>query len=139
MITKEQYHQLTATWSAKKEHTAAEHIAYNILRGKDAKLGFTPIASHNISKITSNCCNPWNGFNQARADVIRDLTRYFQEASRDEARRMVRYGRYTDENAAFADLTLRIADQQKAIEQRFMDTFGIKLTGSLAEALKAAL
>jgi hypothetical protein len=45
ILTKEQYQALKSDWSANKTHSAAEILAYNVLRGVDPHRGFTPITN----------------------------------------------------------------------------------------------
>ena len=60
IISKEEFIQAQTTWKAKKEHSAALHIIYNILRGNDPKSGFV-VKSKNIQGN-----DPWYGYNLAR-------------------------------------------------------------------------
>lgn len=62
-ITKEQFTTLVSTWADKKDHTARDHIIYNVLRGKPADLGFTERKS-NIQGL-----DPWYAFNNALHDA----------------------------------------------------------------------
>ena len=52
--------KLKAAWVSKSEHTASEHIIYNLLRGKDAKRGF----NQRLTSIQGN--DPWYAFNLAK-------------------------------------------------------------------------
>ena len=70
-ISKEQFIQSQQAWKSVKEHSSLEHIIYNVIRGKDADRGFVPIQG--TSKIISNSCDKWNGFNQP----LRRLKSYF--------------------------------------------------------------
>jgi len=58
-ITKEQFTAMLAAWRSKTEHTAGQHIIYNILRSKPAKLGF----AEKQKNIQGN--DPWFAFKQA--------------------------------------------------------------------------
>lgn len=138
MMTKEQYQQMITIWSAKKYHTAAEHIAYNILRGKDAKLGFTPIASHNTNKITSNNCDPYNGFSQAKSALGRRIGLLLQEPSDWAAKRMVADKKAVSYEEAMVILRARIDEAASAEKKWFRDTFGLELTFAIAAALRDA-
>lgn len=67
MITKEQFVEFRSKWKSIKEHTAMEHVLYNILRGKDLNHGFSPIKKEN--KVVSNSCDRWNGVNSALSEL----------------------------------------------------------------------
>jgi uncharacterized protein YhfF len=45
IIDTEQYLKAKAAWSKRQDHSSAEMIIYNILRGFDATRGFTPISN----------------------------------------------------------------------------------------------
>lgn len=45
MLTKEQYITVLRTWRNEKEHTALEHILYNVLRNKSSDEGFIELKS----------------------------------------------------------------------------------------------
>jgi hypothetical protein len=62
IIDKEQYQALKAAWKNKQNHSASEMIAYNILRGFDAKRGFTPTTNQ---KKLINGRAEWHAFQQA--------------------------------------------------------------------------
>lgn len=60
IISKEEFLTARKSWKKKDSHSAALHIIYNILRGKDPKSGFTAKSKN----IQGN--DPWYGYNQAR-------------------------------------------------------------------------
>jgi hypothetical protein len=62
-ISKEQFNAVTAAWKNSKDHTAAEHIVYNVLRNKPVDNGFTE-KHKNIQG-----CDSWYGFNQALSNA----------------------------------------------------------------------
>ena len=59
IISREEFVQLKALWATKKNHTAGEHIIYNILRGKSPKYGFI----EKTKNIQGN--NPWYAYRMA--------------------------------------------------------------------------
>jgi hypothetical protein len=67
MLNKEQYITVIKTWKSKKEHTAEDHIVYNILRGKESALGFIAITDWGRLNASSN--EPWNSYNNAAKNV----------------------------------------------------------------------
>jgi len=63
IIDKEQYLKLKAAWKKQETHSSSEIVAYNILRGFDAKRGFT----EKTNKIKlANGATPWQAFESAR-------------------------------------------------------------------------
>lgn len=62
--------QFIINWKSSSKHSAAQHLLYNLIRGKDARHGFTPIVG--TSKIISNRCDAWNGWTQA-LNTLRSL------------------------------------------------------------------
>lgn len=63
-ISKEQYETIKKSW-AEHKHSAPWHIIYNILRSKDAALGFTERTKH------IQCNDAWWGFNSSLDDARR--------------------------------------------------------------------
>jgi hypothetical protein len=83
IFTKEQFIQSQQAWKSNDaKHSAMEHIAYNIVRGKPADRGFISIQRPN--KIESNSCDKWNGFNQP----LRSLKGLFTNTSVWQAERI---------------------------------------------------
>lgn len=119
-ITKEQYHTIIAAWAAKKEHTAAEHIIYNVLRGKSVTLGF----KEKSVNIQGN--DPWFGFNtalfnaQQKVSIAKDRE-YVEKYSNDPTKEQ--WVRYTKQG---------IEERTKAFET----TFGVPLTDELYDFIK---
>ena len=60
---------IVTSWKSVREHSAAQHIMYNVLRGKPITTGFTPIREHNVNKICSSNNDKWNGFNIALSQL----------------------------------------------------------------------
>ena len=115
-ITKEQYHTIIAAWAAKKEHTAAEHIIYNVLRGKSVTLGF----KEKSVNIQGN--DPWFGFNTALFNAQQTVSiakdrEYVEKYSNDPTKELWVRG---------------IEERTKAFET----TFGVPLTEELYDFIK---
>lgn len=73
-ISKEQFAELITAWKKNEQHSASQHIIYNILRSKPADLGFSPRGKN----IQGN--NPWYSFNESVTNarwICRDAT-YFK-------------------------------------------------------------
>lgn len=117
-ITKEQFTALTAAWKAKASHSAAEHIIYNILRSKDAKLGFC----EKTKSIQGN--DPWYGFKTALSEA-KSLcgTKNLWEQYRGNER----YARSVEG----ADARI------KANQAVFLNTFGMEMPADFFEQLGA--
>lgn len=115
-FTKEQITAAIQRWRAKKEHTCAEHVIYNAIRGKSLKHGFT----ERTSKIQNN--NPWFGYTQAllQAQNITSLVNPW-ERWRDTTR---------DSIAIRGDALIARRAQE------FKDAWGFELTQELETALK---
>jgi hypothetical protein len=121
--TKEQYTQIHATWRTRQQHSAAQHVIYNLLRGMDPRRGFTNIKSSN--KIISNCNDAWHGFHQA-CQVARGT--YSSYRRPDIWRRIDgKLQLVTAEDPAVL---------QKKCEDLFLAQFGVELTDELRELLK---
>jgi len=69
-ISREQYLTIKATWAAKHDHTAWQHIIYNILRNKPADYGFIARNKH----IQGD--NPWFAYNEALATAKNYLSKH---------------------------------------------------------------
>ena len=109
-------HTIIAAWAAKKEHTAAEHIIYNVLRGKSVTLGF----KEKSNNIQGN--DPWFGFNNALFNALRAKDReYVEKYSNDPTKES--WVRYTKQC---------IEERTKAFES----TFGVPLTDELYDFIK---
>lgn len=67
-FTKEQFVTIKKSWADKESHSAEDHIIYNAIRGLPLDRGFTPLTLPH--KISSNNCDAWNGFNQARSNIL---------------------------------------------------------------------
>jgi len=70
IIEKEAYLNVLAAWKKTANHTAADHIIYNALRGFDIKRGFSPVVKP--SKL-SNGFTEWGAYNMAKAHAIASL------------------------------------------------------------------
>ena len=66
LINKTQYLSAKQYWNKITNRSPSDHIIYNLIRGFDAKRGFTEIT--NRTKL-SNGANPWAGFESAKADA----------------------------------------------------------------------
>ena len=139
MITKEQYHQMTTSWSNKKAHSAAEHILYNALRSKDLKIGFTPIAPHNYSKINSNNRDAWNGFKQAKTTASKLLPSFREFSPHDH--HINYHARCNNLLLAEARAALIKQHQQHEAEKgkRLQELFSIEFNAEICEKLMEAL
>lgn len=62
IIEKDQYLNVLAAWKQTKDHKAADHIIYNVLRGFDPKRGFSPITK--ATKL-ANGAQEWGGYGDA--------------------------------------------------------------------------
>lgn len=60
LISREEFGQLKSAWATRSEHTAAEHIIYNLLRSKLAKHGFV----EKTKNIQGN--DPWYAYSLAK-------------------------------------------------------------------------
>lgn len=82
ILSKEQYQLFNEKFieaANAKSLTSANIILNNILRGKDARRGFTPIT--NPTKLNHGA-NEWQGFDAARSQLVHYLRwsrKYFQE------------------------------------------------------------
>jgi len=155
IITKEQYLAAKTAWKSNKEHSAAELLTYNLLRGFPLERGFTPFKETNKNKIDSNNCDRWNGFNQALYTARNSVS--FRETS-DEFF-LKKYGREQKHSVSFFDKirgvrpqpdTITLPDyaikyQEMAIsnnkidKDKFQKIFGLELTEELSILLKAVL
>lgn len=116
-ITKEQFTALTAAWRAKASHSATEHIIYNILRSKDAKLGFVERAKN----IQGN--DSWYAYKEAL------------KAAKSLCSTKNPWAQYKDtpHSRSYESGEARI----KANQQKFKDTFGIDMPADFEEQLGA--
>lgn len=69
-LTKEQIQTIKKSWSSAKIHSVVMHIIYNALRGKDVKLGFTPVSNPNKLRCHKD---PLVSFKNAKYDAIHTL------------------------------------------------------------------
>ena len=72
IISREEFIQVKESWASKKNHTAGEHIVYNILRGKGFKHGFIE-KTKNIQGS-----NPWYAYSMAKCDAW-NMSRFYNE------------------------------------------------------------
>lgn len=63
-ISKEDYLTVKKTWASKQNHSAKDHVLYNVLRGKDAKLGFSEKTKH----IQGN--DSWYGYKSSLKNAM---------------------------------------------------------------------
>jgi hypothetical protein len=116
-ISKEQFTALTAAWRSRKDHTAAEHIIYNVLRGKPAKQGFKQREKH----VQGN--DPWYAFSCALSEACRMFDyRNMWDQHRD--------------NDKYAESWSRM---DAKIKQKRLDNtqlFGFELPGDIVEQLR---
>lgn len=63
MTNKELKQTVKSNWNKEKQHNAELHVIYNILRGKDASAGFTPV-KENTNKARNNNGDLYNAFNR---------------------------------------------------------------------------
>jgi hypothetical protein len=95
IINKDQYNTLKAAWKKEATHSSVDMIAYNILRGFDAKRGFTPIRS--VKKLT-NGMKEWQAFNDALSTFKRYLegaitpSRWNPESQKQYQKQLEKYG-----------------------------------------------
>ena len=114
-ISKEQYQAVLNTWKQKKEHSAAEHIIYNVLRSKSPSFGFS-IKSKNIQGD-----DPWFGFNRAlkEAQTICNTVNPWEKY------------KGTDHNSSYE----RGLSQINEKISKFKNIFGIELTSEIFEMI----
>lgn len=117
-LTKEQFTSLSAAWKARRHHTGSEHIIYNILRSKSAKLGFC----ERTTSVQNN--DTWYGFHTALQGA---------KAMCNTANKMERYRG----NERYAQSVQAEDDRIKARLAYFKGTFGIELPADLLELLGA--
>ncbi len=119
-ISKEQFVALLAAWKASTHHTAAEHIIYNILRSKDARLGFI----ERKSNIQGD--NPWYAYKLAREDAMRlcSLANPWEK--------------YSDPASPYHKSYLGGQKQVEERQKRFKDRFGIDVPEGIMELLEGA-
>jgi len=117
-ISKEQFVALLAAWKASTHHTAAEHIIYNILRSKDARLGFI----ERKSNIQGD--DPWYAYKLALNDALRLCSL---------ANPWEKY-KDTSHHGSYVGGQKQVEERQK----RFKDRFGIDIPEGLLELLKGA-
>lgn len=81
-ISKEEYLTVKKTWASKQDHSAVDHVLYNVLRGKDAKLGF----SEKTKNIQGN--DSWYSYKSSMKTAIYrvDLEDRFNRPERIEAK-----------------------------------------------------
>lgn len=113
-ITKQQYETVRTTWKSTKTHTAAEHIIYNILRGKPATLGFVPRRNN----IQGN--DPWFACRNAihLAALSCDFTNPWA-------------------NSPHHNTQLHGEERAKARRERIQQTFGIDLPDDIQKRLSS--
>lgn len=112
ILSKEQYLLMKETWASTKEHSAAQIIIYNVLRGFTPSRGFTPLTAR---KVTSRSNDKWDGFNKAR---------------------------YAAELATLATIPMYLRDAKlkaylEATTGKFKATFGIDPDAAIQAATKA--
>lgn len=115
-ISKEQFIALTAAWKASAAHSAAEHIIYNILRSKDAKLGFVE-RKRNIQGDS-----PWYAFKCALSHAQRMCS---------TANPWEKY-KDTPHNSSYVRGLKQIIERK----ERFKAVFGIDLPEDIMDRLK---
>ena len=118
-ISKEQFIALTAAWKAHYGHSAAEHIIYNILRSKDAKLGFVD-RKRNIQGDS-----PWYAYKLALDGAMRMVSL---------ANPWEKYKDHPQYHKSYEGGLKQIEERQK----RFKERFGIDIPADIMELLKGA-
>ena len=122
-ITKEQYVALIAAWKQKEQHSAAELVIYNLLRGKSVFNGFKPRGKN----VQGN--NPWFALDSAihSASRLMNCDYYTQYVQRYE------------HNELQALYVQRSKDAIKQTHEQFVNTFGIDFADlpELVEMLKS--
>lgn len=112
ILSKEQFLQMKATWASKKDHSAAEIIIYNALRGFTPSRGFTPLTDR---KVQSRSNDKWDGFNKARyaanSLTLTNMPSYLKG----------------DKHHEYVEI----------YESKFKATFGTELTTEIKGAIKA--
>lgn len=85
--TKEQHVALLKTWKGKKEHTAAQHVIYNILRSKPADHGFV---EKYADILPPGDPRRWKAYREAVIEAKWFLTKtaYNYDAKRDAFKRL---------------------------------------------------
>lgn len=113
-ISKEQYTALLAAWSSRKNHSAGEHIIYNLLRSKPATTGFVE------RKKAIQGDDPWYAYKQAvkSAQHFCSLTNPWAHWNKEQS--MYLHGEQ------------RIKNNQKQFEA----TFGFEMPADFNEQLK---
>ena len=119
-ISKEQFTTLTTTWANTKDHSAWQHIIYNILRDKPADLGFT----QKTKNIQGN--NPWYAFNNALS---------LAEAEINPSRAIIKKWGVV-EKGLFGSKSGWI-EQPNPHYKSFKDLFGIDMPADFLDKLKA--
>lgn len=117
-ISKEQYAALIAAWKSRKAHSSMEHIIYNLLRSKPAKLGFV----ERKNNIQGN--NSWYAYNEAlKSAKILCSTKNPWAQCKD-----------TPHSRSYESGEARIKENQK----RFKETFGIDMPADFMDQLTGA-